>query len=62
MAALPYSVYCKSTYLFFERIAAFDCEAAALGYARECAVASPAYEYRVVHGKKVTAVAAQVAA
>jgi hypothetical protein len=45
---LPYVVECKSTYPFFEEIAAFDCEHAAEGYTAECQRQTPQYEYRVV--------------
>lgn len=44
---LPFTVECKSTHPFFELIAAFHCRPAAEGYAAECKVANPAYEYRV---------------
>lgn len=53
MAKLPYRVECKSSYPFFEVIAAFDCEGPARGYARDCAATNPKFEYRVKKGTKV---------
>jgi hypothetical protein len=47
MNKLKYRVDCKSTYPFWETIAAFDCRPPAEAYARECAEANPQYEYRV---------------
>ena len=49
---LPYRVDCKSTYPFFEPIAAFNCEPAAQGYARDCSATNPDLKYRV-RGPKV---------
>lgn len=46
--ALPYVVECKSTYPFFETIAAFNVECAAHRYAAECSATNPQFEYRVV--------------
>ncbi len=51
---LPFTVECKSTYPFFERIAAFNCEPPARRYTKECA-AQPQNQYRVLKGKKVLA-------
>ena len=48
---LPYVVECKSTYPFFEVIAAFDCEAACKHYAKDCAETNPQFEYRIVEKK-----------
>lgn len=45
---LAHAVLCKSTYPFFETIAAFDCEPAADIYMRACRSANPRYEYKVV--------------
>ena len=55
MSKLPYKVECKSTYPFFELIAAFNVEQAAVGYAGECALANAdtAYEYRVKCGRRI---------
>jgi hypothetical protein len=53
MAKLPYKVECKSSYPFYELIAAFDCEQAA--YADDCYNANPKYSYHVVKGKKLLA-------
>lgn len=50
---LPYVLECKSTYPFFETIAAFDCEAAARAYGQKCSEASPEYTYRVSKHAKV---------
>lgn len=51
---LPYKVECKSTYPFFETIAAFDCENPALNYASDCRSTNPTFEYRVMkHGKLI---------
>ena len=52
---LPYKVECKSTYPFYELIAAFDCEHAARAYADECYDANPKYSYHVVKAKKLLA-------
>lgn len=51
MAALPYKVECKSSYPFFETIAALDCEPVAIGYADQCRTANPNFTYRVKRGK-----------
>lgn len=55
--SLPYKVECKSSYPFFELIAAFNVEPAATGYAGECALANAdtLYEYRVKHGQRIVA-------
>lgn len=50
---LPYKIECKSSYPFFELIAAFDCEPVALGYASQCQTANPGFTYRVKRGSKV---------
>lgn len=50
---LPYSVECKSSRPFFERIAAFDIAHAARAYADECATTNPQFEYRVMCRGKV---------
>lgn len=55
MANLPYKVQCKSSYPFFEVIAAFDCKPPALAYALDCAKTNPAYKYKVLKGKEVVA-------
>ena len=49
--SLPYKVECKSTFVFFETIAAFDCEPAAVGYMHDCAASNPQNSYRVTKGK-----------
>lgn len=46
---LPYVVECKSTYVFFEVIAAFDCDRAAKVYADVCADTNKTNTYRAVH-------------
>lgn len=57
MQKLPYRVECRSSYPFFETTAAFDCEAPAVGYASQCALANAdtRYEYRVMKGKRPVA-------
>jgi hypothetical protein len=50
MTQLPYKVQCKSTRQFYELIAAFDCEVAAIRYAGECALANVTNSYRVKRG------------
>lgn len=57
MTNLPYRVECKSSYPFYELIAAFNVEAAAIGYTDECATANAdtTYEYRVTKNGKVIA-------
>lgn len=52
---LPYVVECKSSYPFFEAIAAFNVESVALAYAFDCAKTNPFFKYRVVKNKKVLA-------
>lgn len=52
MTKLPYEVYCKSSYPFYELIAAFDCESAAFAYARDCLRTNGKYVYRVKYGSK----------
>ncbi len=56
-AKLPYKVECKSSYPFFETIAAFDCESPALAYAADCAATAKnrnlSFEYRVTKRGKV---------
>ena len=53
MAKLPYKVECKSSYPFFETIAAFDCEQAARTYVLDCSLANPSFTYQALKGKKV---------
>lgn len=55
MSKLPYKVECKSTYEFFETIAAFDCQQAAFAYAQRCASGNLRSDYRVMNGRKVLA-------
>jgi len=50
---LPYVVECKSSYPFFETIAAFNCKSVALSYASECFTSNPSFVYRVTKSKKV---------
>jgi hypothetical protein len=52
MTRLPYKVECRSSYPFFEIIAAFDCDLAATNYASDCAVGHPSFEYRVIDSHK----------
>jgi hypothetical protein len=53
---LPYVVECKSTYPFFETIAAFNVDIAAMSYAYDCKLVHPDFEYRVMkNGKPVCA-------
>lgn len=47
MMKLPYRVECKSSYPFFETIAAFDCRPPAETYAMKCRETNPNFEYRV---------------
>jgi hypothetical protein len=47
MTNLPYVVECKSTFAFYETIAAFDVEQAAHWYAAQCAEVNPRFTYRV---------------
>jgi hypothetical protein len=52
---LPYVVECKSTYPFFETIAAFNVDIAAMSYALDCKLANPSLEYRVMkNGKPIS--------
>lgn len=51
MSQLSYKVECKSTCAFFEVIAAFDCDYAALCYAQMCAAVNASCQYRVKKGK-----------
>lgn len=51
--SLPYKVECKSFYPFYELIAAFDCESAAVNYMADCKRANPGNAYRILKGKKV---------
>jgi hypothetical protein len=44
---LPCVVECKSTYPFFEKIAAFNVRVAAQWYADQCAETNSAFQYRV---------------
>lgn len=44
---VPFYVECKSTYPFFEVIAAFNSEVVARRYAEDCQRANSKYEYRV---------------
>jgi hypothetical protein len=53
MRTLPYKVECKSSYPFYELIAAFDCQAAAIGYASQCGAANSDFAYRVMKGRRV---------
>lgn len=54
-ANLPHKVECRrSTYQFFELIAAFNTQRAAETYAAECAETNRQFEYRVVSGRSVT--------
>ena len=55
MAKLPYQVQCKSTYPFFETIAAFDCQQAAFAYAVECATVNLKFDYQMVRGRRIMA-------
>jgi hypothetical protein len=48
---LNYTVECRQRN-FFERIAAFNCEDPALGYAAQCSTAHPNFTYRVVYGPR----------
>lgn len=50
---LPYTVECKSTYPFFEAIAAFNVGPIAIAYAKECREGKPSsFEYRVMYRGK----------
>lgn len=51
--ALPFIVECRSFYTFFEPIAAFNVESAALAYAFECQEGSPSFKYRVRKGSRI---------
>lgn len=53
MADLPYKVECKSSRPYYELIAAFDCEAAAVDYAGECALTNMRNSYVVKKGRIV---------
>lgn len=57
MTKLPYVVECKSTYPFWEAIAAFNVDSVAKRYAADCAAGAKAqdlpYEYRVKYRGKV---------
>jgi len=44
---LPFQIECKSTYPFFEPIAAFDRIKVAYRYAQDCLQANPRYEYQL---------------
>jgi hypothetical protein len=46
--ALHYVVQCKSLYVFYEDIAAFNVESIAVEYASECGKANPQWQYRVI--------------
>ncbi len=50
-AELSYIIECKSTYPFFETIAAFNVSRAAEAYANECRATNPKYEYRICYVK-----------
>jgi hypothetical protein len=52
---LPYVVECKSTYPFFEPIAAFKVAEVAVAYAKVCKETNPMFRYRVCKGKKILA-------
>lgn len=51
--SLPYKVECKSSYPFYELIAAFNVECAAFQYAADCQQTNPHFAYRVTHGRDV---------
>lgn len=44
---LPFQVECKSSYPFFELIAAFDHIKVAYRYAQDCLQVNPKFEYRL---------------
>lgn len=44
---LSFSVWCRSTYPFFEKIAAFNVQQAANAYAQECSQTNPTFVYKV---------------
>ena len=44
---VPFAVECRSTYPFFEMIAAFNVEVIARRYVEDCQQANPKFEYRV---------------
>lgn len=44
---IPFQVECKSTYPFFETIAAFDHIKVAYRYAQDCLQTNPRFEYRL---------------
>lgn len=46
-AKLPFVVECKSSYPFFEQIAAFDHIKVAYRYAQDCLQTNPKFEYRL---------------
>jgi hypothetical protein len=46
---LSYLVECKSTYPFFETIAAFNVRRAAEAYVLECAKVNPTFTYRIAY-------------
>jgi hypothetical protein len=50
---LPWRIECRSTYPFFEPIAAFNSEKVAIAYAASCRAANPTYAYRVVKAGKI---------
>jgi hypothetical protein len=52
---LPYQVQCKSTYPFFETIAAFDSERVAFAYASECAGYNLKFDYQMAKGRRILA-------
>jgi hypothetical protein len=52
---LPYVVECRSTYVFFEPIAAFNVAVVAVAYAKDCNATNPMCQYRVCKGKKILA-------
>lgn len=51
----PYKVECKSSYPFFEVIAAFNDFSIAFAYAKDCAKTNPMFKYRVTVRKVVHA-------
>lgn len=46
---LPYVVECKSSYPFWEPIAAFNVDQVAERYAADCKCTNPQFQYRVVY-------------
>ena len=50
---LSFVVECKSSYPFFEKIAAFNVDSIAIDYAQDCAKTNPTFKYRVTKGKTI---------